>query len=104
MTGRGIEVVDLDSEECRKLLESYIAGYPDIWNEDIGEVQDKMRIARKVVGALLVIVGCVWLLQGVNIIPGSFMTGQMKWAVYGAITLMVGLLLIFAGRTKKPIL
>jgi cytosine/creatinine deaminase len=33
----GIEVIDLDSRECRELLESYIAEHPEIWNEDIGE-------------------------------------------------------------------
>jgi creatinine deaminase len=33
----GVEVIDLDSRECRELLESYIAEHPEIWNEDIGE-------------------------------------------------------------------
>lgn len=33
----GIEVIDLDNQECRTLLEGYIAEHPDIWNEDIGE-------------------------------------------------------------------
>ena len=33
---RGVEIIDLDSSECRQLLESYIAEHPDIWNEDIG--------------------------------------------------------------------
>jgi cytosine deaminase len=33
----GVTVVDLDSRACRELLESYIAKYPDVWNEDIGE-------------------------------------------------------------------
>ena len=33
----GVEVIDLDSRECRELLEGYIAAHPDIWNEDIGE-------------------------------------------------------------------
>jgi len=33
----GIEVIDLDSTECRELLETYVAAHPDIWNEDIGE-------------------------------------------------------------------
>lgn len=33
---RGIEAVDLDSEECRVLLQSYISAHPDVWNEDIG--------------------------------------------------------------------
>ena len=33
----GVEVVDLDSRECRELLEGFIAKHPEIWNEDIGE-------------------------------------------------------------------
>jgi cytosine deaminase len=33
----GVEVVDLDSPECRDLLAGYIAEHPEIWNEDIGE-------------------------------------------------------------------
>jgi cytosine deaminase len=34
----GVEVVDLDSRECRELMEAYIAAHAEIWNEDIGEV------------------------------------------------------------------
>ncbi len=34
----GVEVVDLDSEECRELMEGFIRDKPEIWNEDIGEV------------------------------------------------------------------
>lgn len=33
----GVEVIDLDSQECRELLEGFIAERPEIWNEDIGE-------------------------------------------------------------------
>lgn len=33
----GVEVIDLDSSACRELLEGYIAEYPEVWNEDIGE-------------------------------------------------------------------
>jgi hypothetical protein len=62
-----------------------------------------MRIARKIIGALLILVGAVWFLQGINIIPGSFMTGQTKWAAYGVMTIIAGLFLILAGRTKRPI-
>ena len=43
------------------------------------------------------LVGVVWLLQGVGILPGSFMTGQLFWAVMGAIFMVVGGLLVFAG-------
>jgi creatinine deaminase len=33
----GVEIVDLASDECAELLQSFIAAHPDIWNEDIGE-------------------------------------------------------------------
>lgn len=33
----GVEVVDLDSEECVQLLAGYIRDHPEVWNEDIGE-------------------------------------------------------------------
>jgi cytosine deaminase len=33
----GTKVIDLDSPECRVLMESYIAANPDVWHEDIGE-------------------------------------------------------------------
>jgi creatinine deaminase len=32
----GVEVVVLDSVECRELLEGFIAAHPGVWNEDIG--------------------------------------------------------------------
>lgn len=34
---RGIEVVDLRSETCIRLLREFIERHPDVWNEDIGE-------------------------------------------------------------------
>jgi cytosine deaminase len=33
----GVDVIDLDSHDCRELLGGYIAAHPDVWNEDIGE-------------------------------------------------------------------
>jgi cytosine/creatinine deaminase len=33
----GVEVIDLDSEECVDLLARYIQKNPAVWNEDIGE-------------------------------------------------------------------
>jgi creatinine deaminase len=33
----GVKVVDLDSEECVRLLRDYIRANPEVWNEDIGE-------------------------------------------------------------------
>jgi len=33
----GVEVIDLDNEECHTLMQKFIAEKPEIWNEDIGE-------------------------------------------------------------------
>ncbi len=33
----GVEVFDLNSEECRELLGDFIRQHPELWNEDIGE-------------------------------------------------------------------
>lgn len=33
----GIRVIDLDSQECRELMERFIQENPEVWNEDIGE-------------------------------------------------------------------
>jgi cytosine deaminase len=33
----GVEVIDLDNQECKDLLGRFIAEHPEIWNEDIGE-------------------------------------------------------------------
>ena len=34
---RGIEVVELDSQECVEILTTFIKTHPDVWEEDIGE-------------------------------------------------------------------
>ena len=56
-----------------------------------------MRYVLLIVGGLMILMGGVWLLQGIGILPGSFMTGQPFWAVMGAIFLVVGGILVLAG-------
>ncbi len=61
-----------------------------------------MRIFLTIVALLLIFMGGVWFLQGINVIPGSFMTGQSQWTVYGGITFVVGLgLLVYANRRRS---
>jgi uncharacterized membrane protein HdeD (DUF308 family) len=60
-----------------------------------------MRTVLNVSGALLVLMGGVWILQGINVLPGSFMTGQTKWAVYGAIAAVVGIVLLVVARRGR---
>ena len=60
-----------------------------------------MKIAANVLGVLLVVTGVIWILQGVNILPGSFMTGQMKWAIYGGISIVAGILLLLSANRRR---
>lgn len=61
-----------------------------------------MRIVLNIVGAALVLFGGVWVLQGVNVLPGSFMSGQMRWAVRGGIAVIAGFaLLLWANRKRR---
>jgi len=59
-----------------------------------------MKTVRLIIGVLLVLMGGTWILQGINVLPGSFMTGQIRWAVYGGIAAVAGLVLIVLGRRK----
>jgi hypothetical protein len=62
-----------------------------------------MRLARGVLGSLLILIGAVWVLQGINVLPGSFMTGQTRWAIYGGIAMAGGLVLLFrVPRRPRP--
>lgn len=45
-------------------------------------------------GAVATLAGLVWVGQGLNLIPGSFMTGDPTWVVMGAISLLLGVVLI----------
>jgi hypothetical protein len=60
-----------------------------------------MRLVLNIVGILCLLMGCVWILQGINVLPGSFMTGQMKWAVYGAVVAGAGIGMLIAARRPR---
>ena len=56
-------------------------------------------------GAVAVLVGAVWTLQGLGFLKGSVMTGQPTWAVIGPLVAVAGLLLILRGargRSRGP--
>ena len=60
-----------------------------------------MRIALTIAGVLCLLVGCTWFLQGINVLPGSFMSGQSKWAVYGGLVALVGAGVLMAARRPR---
>ena len=57
--------------------------------EQVWALED-MRITLIVISVLLLLTGAVWILQGINVLPGSFMTGEIRWAYAGIVTALVG--------------
>ncbi len=61
-----------------------------------------MRIVGVVVGLLLIAVGVVWILQGINVLPGSFMSGRPGYAVLGSVVTVVGLVILLRSARRSP--
>jgi hypothetical protein len=64
------------------------------------------RIALVTIGVIAVVIGGVFAGQGLNLIPGSFMTGNRMWLSIGLILAIVGITLVVLGlrrpRTGGP--
>lgn len=59
-------------------------------------------IARGIIGLVLVLVGAVWLLQGVNVLHGYGMSGHGQYALLGAVTIAIGAALVaWAARARR---
>ena len=59
-----------------------------------------MKTVLLTTGTLLLLTGGVFFLQGINVLPGSFMTGDLQWAINGGIMLIVAAgLLLWARRS-----
>jgi len=55
------------------------------------------------VGILLVISGTIFFFQGIDVLQGSSMTGDTKWAVIGPIVALVGAAMAWSGlRGRAP--
>jgi hypothetical protein len=54
-----------------------------------------MRIVTTLVGLLMILMGCVWMMQGLGVGPAAIMQGFMvnniQWTFYGAILAVVGI-------------
>ena len=60
------------------------------------------RMSSLVVGGLALLLGLLWMGQGLGYLPGSFMTGAMRWFWIGLLVAGVGLVLVLAGLRRSP--
>jgi hypothetical protein len=61
-----------------------------------------MRIVSSLIGLLMICMGSVWILQGLNIyFLRGFMAGDYHWAIYGAILALVGVAQVVWSNTRR---
>ncbi len=83
------------------------SGEREVVKGRLGSVNSSVRrIALITIGVIAVIIGGVFAGQGLNLIPGSFMTGNRMWLSIGLIVAVVGIILVVLGlrrpRTGRP--
>jgi hypothetical protein len=62
-----------------------------------------VRDVSKAAGIILAVIGLVWILQGFDVAfaPKSFMTGDLTWAAWGAVAMLVGGVLFWRGTSGR---
>ncbi|SEL32178.1 hypothetical protein SAMN05414137_107271 [Streptacidiphilus jiangxiensis] len=56
----------------------------------------------RIIGVVLVVLGGVWIAQGVGALHGSMMSGHPGYAALGAVTVLAGLVLLVLGWIRRP--
>jgi hypothetical protein len=63
-----------------------------------------MRVVSSLIGVLMVMMGVVWMLQGLNLaFRVGFMVGDYHWTIYGAILALVGVAQVVWSNTRNRI-
>ncbi len=60
-----------------------------------------MKVVLYIAAVLLFLPGLIFFLQGTNILPGSFMTGNPQWAINGGIMMAVAAGIVWFARRRR---
>lgn len=59
-----------------------------------------MKWVLYILGGLFTLAGVVWILQGLNVLPGSMMSGHLQYAGLGLVVGAIGVALILLGNRR----
>jgi hypothetical protein len=63
-----------------------------------------MRIVSSLIGVAMILMGTVWMLQGLNLaFRVGFMVGNYHWTIYGAILAVAGVAQVVWSNTRQKI-
>ena len=60
-----------------------------------------MKLLWNTVGIISILTGGTFFLQGINVLPGSYMTGDPQWAINGAVMIVIALGLLFWANRRR---
>ena len=60
-----------------------------------------MNWVKRIIGVLVLLVGLVWIGQGINVLPGSMMSGHPIYALIGLVVGAIGVWLLVSSRTTR---
>ncbi len=61
-----------------------------------------MKWLLRIIGAVLALLGALWFLQGINVVPVGFMAGHIQYAVLGLVAIVIGIsLVLFTNRRQR---
>ena len=60
-----------------------------------------MKTILNLVGMILLLSGGTFFLQGINILPGSYMTGDPRWAINGGVMIVIALGMMVLANHRK---
>ena len=61
-----------------------------------------MRVVSSLIGLLMIAMGTVWMLQGLNLaFRVGFMVGQKRWVLFGALLALVGIAQVIWSNTRQ---
>jgi hypothetical protein len=64
-------------------------------------MSQSVKLVLRVIAVLFLVVGMIWILQGINVLPGSFMTGHIEWAYRGGIGAVLGVVILLVARRGR---
>jgi hypothetical protein len=66
-----------------------------------------MRIVSSLVGLLMIAMGSIWAMQGLNVGPDAilqgFMVGNVQWTIYGVILALFGIAQVYWTNTRRTL-
>lgn len=60
-----------------------------------------MKVFLNILSIVLILAGGTFFLQGINLLPGSYMTGDPQWAINGGVMVLIALGLLFWTNRRK---